>query len=91
MTAQLYATQNVKQGLFTDWFTGHLNFQIEHHLFPSMPRHNYAKISGRVKKLCDKYGLKYESKGLLEAFGDVVRALDRTATYYVDNKQLKQT
>jgi fatty acid desaturase len=29
-TAQLQATCNVDPSLFNDWFTGHLNFQIEH-------------------------------------------------------------
>lgn len=29
-TSQLVSTCNVEQGLFNDWFTGHLNFQIEH-------------------------------------------------------------
>ncbi|RXM36216.1 Fatty acid desaturase 1 [Acipenser ruthenus] len=30
LTMQLEATCNVEQSLFNDWFTGHLNFQIEH-------------------------------------------------------------
>ncbi|NXQ30020.1 FADS1 desaturase, partial [Alaudala cheleensis] len=30
MSTQLQATCNVEQSLFNDWFTGHLNFQIEH-------------------------------------------------------------
>ncbi|KFQ36278.1 Fatty acid desaturase 1, partial [Mesitornis unicolor] len=30
MSTQLHATCNVEQSLFNDWFTGHLNFQIEH-------------------------------------------------------------
>merc|ERR1719409_2460329 len=42
---QMNATCNVEGGLFNDWFTGHLNYQIEHHLFPTMPRHNYAVVS----------------------------------------------
>merc|ERR1711935_388402 len=36
---QLNGTVNVKGGYFNDWFTGHLNYQIEHHLWPTMPRH----------------------------------------------------
>ncbi|XP_048341074.1 acyl-CoA (8-3)-desaturase-like [Sphaerodactylus townsendi] len=37
VSGQLTATCNVDQSLFNDWYTGHLNFQIEHHLFPTMP------------------------------------------------------
>ncbi|KAG8131113.1 putative Fatty acid desaturase 1 protein, partial [Naja naja] len=48
----LSATCNVDHSWFNDWFTGHLNFQIEHHLFPTMPRHNYYKVAPLVKSLC---------------------------------------
>ncbi|KAF3854900.1 hypothetical protein F7725_022955 [Dissostichus mawsoni] len=41
----LKATCNIKQSPFNDWFSGHLNFQIEHHLFPTMPRHNYHRVA----------------------------------------------
>ncbi|CAI5938912.1 unnamed protein product [Closterium sp. NIES-64] len=37
-TAQIVTTRNVSDGLFNDWFTGGLNKQLEHHLFPTMPR-----------------------------------------------------
>eukprot|EP01127_Copromyxa_protea_P006732 TRINITY_DN16723_c0_g1_i1.p1 TRINITY_DN16723_c0_g1~~TRINITY_DN16723_c0_g1_i1.p1 ORF type:complete len:441 (-),score=64.93 TRINITY_DN16723_c0_g1_i1:12-1334(-) len=90
VTSQLRSTQNVNPSYFNNWFTGHLNYQIEHHLFPTMPRHNYHKISDRVQALCKKHGLVYTSKGLLEAFADVVRALDRTALYNEEKKKEKQ-
>uniref|UniRef100_A0A8C7E2E6 Cytochrome b5 heme-binding domain-containing protein n=1 Tax=Naja naja TaxID=35670 RepID=A0A8C7E2E6_NAJNA len=75
VSAQLSATCNVGESLFNDWFTGHLNFQIEHHLFPTMPRHNYYKVVPLVKSLCAKHNIKYECKPLLSAFADVVRSL----------------
>ncbi|CAF4359336.1 unnamed protein product [Rotaria socialis] len=40
---QLKGTCNIIESPFNDWFTGHLNFQIEHHLFSTMPRHNLYK------------------------------------------------
>jgi len=45
---QVNATCNVEGGRFNDWFTGHLNYQIEHHLFPTMPRHNYSTVAPLV-------------------------------------------
>ncbi|EMP32025.1 Fatty acid desaturase 1 [Chelonia mydas] len=72
-STQLQATCNVHQSLFNDWFSGHLNFQIEHHLFPTMPRHNYWKVAPLVKSLCAKHGIEYQSKPLLTAFGDIVQ------------------
>jgi len=75
VASQLVATCNVDQSAFNDWFCGHLNFQIEHHLFPTMPRHSYHLITSRVEKLCTKHGLSYQSKTLLGAFGDIVESL----------------
>ncbi|XP_066475869.1 acyl-CoA (8-3)-desaturase-like [Tiliqua scincoides] len=75
MSTQLYATCNVDQSLFNDWFTGHLNFQIEHHLFPTMPRHNFSKVAPLVKSLCARHGMDYQCKPLLTAFRDILRSL----------------
>uniref|UniRef100_A0AAR2IYW1 Cytochrome b5 heme-binding domain-containing protein n=1 Tax=Pygocentrus nattereri TaxID=42514 RepID=A0AAR2IYW1_PYGNA len=73
LSMQLKATCNIEQSFFNDWFSGHLNFQIEHHLFPMMPRHNYIHAAPRVKELCKKYGIHYEVKGLWEAWCDIIR------------------
>ncbi|XP_041374881.1 acyl-CoA 6-desaturase-like [Gigantopelta aegis] len=81
---QLAATCNVDSSLFNDWFTGHLNFQIEHHLFPTMPRHNYIKIQPLVKSLCKKHGLNYESKPLLKAFQDIVGSLKKSGELWYE-------
>jgi len=75
LSLQLHATCNVEKSVFNDWFTGHLNFQIEHHLFPTMPRHNLYKIAPLVKSLCKKHGIDYQVKTLYTAFADIVRSL----------------
>ncbi|NXF90614.1 FADS2 desaturase, partial [Eubucco bourcierii] len=72
LSSQMAATCNIEQSFFNDWFTGHLNFQIEHHLFPTMPRHNFWKVKPLVKSLCAKYGVQYEEKPLGRAFVDIV-------------------
>ncbi|KAM9767626.1 fatty acid desaturase 2-like protein FADS2B [Dama dama] len=83
-STQVLATCNVEQSFFNDWFTGHLNFQIEHHLFPTMPRHNYHKVAPLVKSLCAKHGLQYVNKPMLKAFGDIARALKKSAAVWTD-------
>ncbi|KAA3681181.1 acyl-CoA 6-desaturase (Delta-6 desaturase), partial [Paragonimus westermani] len=70
---QLRATCNVQHTLFNDWFTGHLNFQVEHHLFPTMPRHNLIKAQPYVKELCARHDIPYPVKPISVAFRDVVR------------------
>ncbi|XP_062821579.1 acyl-CoA (8-3)-desaturase [Anolis carolinensis] len=81
---QLQATCNVHQSYFNDWFTGHLNFQIEHHLFPRMPRHNFWKVTPLVKSLCHKYGIEYKCKPLLTAFADILHSLKDSGELWLD-------
>ncbi|XP_008825335.1 acyl-CoA (8-3)-desaturase [Nannospalax galili] len=84
VSTQLQATCNVHQSTFNDWFSGHLNFQIEHHLFPTMPRHNYHKVAPLVRSLCTKYGIKYQSKPLFSAFADIVHSLKESGQLWLD-------
>jgi len=67
VSAQVVSTRDVDGGVFNDWFTGGLNRQIEHHLFPTMPRHNLGKAQGRVREFCLKHGLVYEECSMLSA------------------------
>jgi fatty acid desaturase 2 (delta-6 desaturase) len=69
------STQNITNGLFHDWFTGHLNFQLEHHLFPQMPRHNLKKIAPRIKSLCLKHELPYNQRTMYQCCCDIVEKL----------------
>lgn len=78
LSLQLKATCNIEKSFFNDWFTGHLNFQIEHHLFPTMPRHNYYKIQPMVQSLCKKHGVNYEIKPLGKAFMDILFSLKKS-------------
>ena len=59
LRSQLLATCNVEQSIFNDWFSGHLNFQIEHHLFPSMANCHYMTISPIVKQFCKDHDIEY--------------------------------
>ncbi|XP_066486583.1 acyl-CoA (8-3)-desaturase-like [Tiliqua scincoides] len=74
-STQLQSICNVHHSLFNDWVTGHLDFQIEHHLFPMMPRHNYWKVAPLVKSMCAKHGIEYQSKTLFTGFADILRSL----------------
>ncbi len=59
--------------------SGNLSFQIEHHLFPDLPAHRYAEISGEVKQICRRYGLPYNSGPLPTQFYSVVKKICRLA------------
>ncbi|KAH6828463.1 Fatty acid/sphingolipid desaturase [Perilla frutescens var. hirtella] len=58
-----------------DWFHGGLQFQIEHHLFPRLPRGQLRSISPFVRELCKKHGLPYNCATFLGANVLTVRTL----------------
>lgn len=84
VTTQVRASCNIEQSWFNDWWSGHLNFQIEHHLFPTMPRSNYMKVAPLVKSLCEKHNLEYQNKPLLTAFVDIIKALKESGQFWYD-------
>jgi len=57
---------------FAAWFMGGLNWQIEHHLFPRIPRHNLYKVQKLIIPFCKKYGIPYHKtdffSGTIETF-----------------------
>jgi len=59
-------TTNCSDHWFVNWWMAYLNFQIEHHLFPSMPQYNHPIISPRVKALFEKHGVEYDSRPYME-------------------------
>ncbi|KAK8288962.1 hypothetical protein V6Z12_D07G159000 [Gossypium hirsutum] len=61
-----------------DWFFGGLQFQLEHHLFPRLPRCHLRKVSPLVRELCKKHKLPYRSLSFWEANKSTIRTL-RTA------------
>lgn len=57
---QVQGTANWGAGKrWTNWISGGLNHQIEHHLFPSMAIHLYPLISPVVRQTCEEFGLEY--------------------------------
>jgi len=59
-------TTNCSDHWFVNWWMAYLNFQIEHHLFPSMPQYNHPKVSERVQQLFAKHGVEYDRRPYLE-------------------------
>lgn len=72
-TLQVLTGRNVVGGPLTNWFCGGLNYQIEHHILPNMPRHSFPKIQPTIEALCKKHGVSYHSttfwKGTFEYLG----------------------
>lgn len=75
-------TMNVSPGplWFISWWMSYLNFQIEHHLFPSMPQFRHPLISNRVKALFEKHGIKYDQRSYVEAMKVTFRNLHKVGS-----------
>jgi delta8-fatty-acid desaturase len=71
----LRTTMNVDCPEWLDWFHGGLQFQIEHHLFPRVPRCYFRKLSPMIKKFCKEHQLNYYSFGFVKGNGIVLGAL----------------
>lgn len=62
------------------WYTGALNFQIEHHLFPGIAHTHYPKLAPLVRRTCEEFGVRYVSRPtLLSALAAHQRLLARLA------------
>jgi delta8-fatty-acid desaturase len=66
---QMLTTRNINSCWYDHWFHGGLELQIEHHLFPQLPRHNLSKVKPMVMALCKKHDVPYVSVGFCEAIG----------------------
>ena len=73
---QVLTSRNVRGGRLTDFALGGLNYQIEHHLFPSMPRPNLRRAQALVRAFCADQGLPYTQASLLGSYGQALRHLD---------------
>lgn len=72
---QVLTSRNVTGGRWVDFLLGGLNYQIEHHLFPSMPRANLRHAQPIVRAFCVQHGIPYSECGLLRSYGQVLRHL----------------
>ncbi|HEX5120240.1 MAG TPA: fatty acid desaturase, partial [Pseudonocardiaceae bacterium] len=59
-----------------DFTLGGLNYQIEHHLFPSMPRSNLPHARPIVRDYCVARGINYTECGVLRSYGEVLAHLN---------------
>ena len=76
---QLVGAANIEGGGFFHVASGNLGYQVEHHLFPDMPSTRYAEIAPRVKAVCERYDLPYNSGPFSKQLGMVHRTIIRLA------------
>ncbi|CAL8085963.1 unnamed protein product [Orchesella dallaii] len=72
-------TTNIRSSWWVDWWTGHLNYQIEHHLFPTMPEYKNKLCRDKVKAFAKKHGLPYKLCSYWEAVKSTYFNLEHVA------------
>jgi linoleoyl-CoA desaturase len=69
---QCLGSANIQGGKVFNFMTGHLSHQIEHHLFPDLPSRRYAQFEPRVRELCARHGVPYNTGRLSRQFATVM-------------------
>ena len=75
---QVVTARNISGGRLTTFLLGGLNYQIEHHLFPSMPRPNLPRVQGLVRDFCAATDLGYSEESFVESFRQIIQHLSDT-------------
>jgi fatty acid desaturase len=73
---QVLTSRNVRGGWLTDFVLGGLNYQIEHHLFPSMPRPNLSRSQALIEAFCQQRGVPYCQSSLAGSYAQALRYLN---------------
>ena len=75
MRMQLVTTRNLTPSRVTEFLFGSLSSQIEHHLFPTMPRPSLFRARAIVRRFCQRDSLPYYETGYFRAIREVLAHL----------------
>ena len=76
---QLLGAANIEGGPLFHVISGNLGYQVEHHIYPDMPSTRYGEIAPRVREICEKYELPYNTGPFFQQIGMVQRTIIRLA------------
>jgi fatty acid desaturase len=76
---QVLTSRNLRSSYLTDFLYGGLNYQIEHHLFPSMPRVNLRRVRPMVIDYCSRHGIPYREVSVWRSYREVARYLAKVS------------
>ena len=74
---QVRTSRNVAGGWWATWLMGGLNYQVEHHLFPSMSRLHLAQAREIVRDYCATHDVPYTETSLWRSYAIVIDYLNR--------------
>jgi fatty acid desaturase len=71
--AQVMASRNIRGHPIVDFLYGGLNYQVEHHLFPNMPRNKLRQANTLVRLYCRKHDIPFHETGLIASYVEAIR------------------
>jgi fatty acid desaturase len=77
LSKQVRTSRNIRGGRWMTIFMGGLNYQVEHHLFPSMARPHLAAAARMVREVCEREGIPYTATSLGRAYQQVIDYMRR--------------
>ncbi|MFC3499855.1 fatty acid desaturase family protein [Micromonospora krabiensis] len=77
---QVLTSRNVRGGRFVDVALGGLNYQIEHHLFPSMPCPNLRRARPLIRRFCAEHDIDYHETGLGRSWAEALHHLHKVGS-----------
>lgn len=80
---QVLTSRNIR-GRGTTTLMGGLNYQIEHHLFPSMPRPHLRRAAAIVREHCQRVKIPYIETTLPQSYARIVSYLNRVGLHARD-------
>lgn len=72
---QLLGSSNLQGNRWFHILTGHLSCQIEHHMFPDIPAFRYVEMSERVRDVCQRHGIHYNTGSFFKQYTTVVQRI----------------
>jgi fatty acid desaturase len=76
---QVATSRNIRGGRLTDFIFGGLSCQVEHHLFPTMPRCNLRRATPIVRRFCAEHDIAYRETSPWVAYRQVFQHLRAVA------------
>jgi fatty acid desaturase len=73
---QVITSRNIKGNPLVDFLLGGLNYQIEHHLFPSLPRPSLKRVQPLVREFCAERGVPYVECSVAGSYGQALSHLN---------------
>ena len=72
---QVLTSRNVVAHRITDFLYGGLNYQIEHHLFPRLPRNKLREAQPIIREFCRDHSIAYHETGVLQSYKEILHHL----------------